>query len=83
MCTCTTNKPRQLPTRYSEELGNVEVTNLDFAIERDDDDGQGDKESTCFIRNLLERFGLIDACSVEDNKSSSKERTSGTYGRFY
>ena len=51
----------QLPAtdlRVIEELVNVEVTNLDFAIECADDDGQGDiRNQPVFIRNLLERFG--------------------------
>jgi len=46
--------------RVIEELANVNVTNLDFAIERaDDDDEQGDiRNQPLFIRNLLERFGV-------------------------
>lgn len=51
----------QLPAtdlRVIEELVNVEVTNLDFAIECADDDGQGDiRNQPVFIKNLLERFG--------------------------
>jgi len=45
--------------RVLEELDNVELINLDSAIERaDDDDGQGDiRNQPVFIRNLLERFG--------------------------
>ena len=63
----------QLPAtdlRVIEELVNVEVTNLDFAIERADDDEQGDiRNQPLFIRNLLERFG-VHRCMFcgEDNE---------------
>lgn len=63
----------QLPAtdlRVIQELENVEVANLDFALEHAEGDEQGGiRNQPLFIRNLLERFG-VHRCMFcgEDNE---------------
>jgi len=45
--------------RVLEELGNVELTTLDFPMERaENDEDRNIRNQPLFIRNLLERFGV-------------------------